>query len=231
VNAPLLSCRRARITTDDGTTLVSELDADADGTRVVLVGNWEPLFRLFLRTATLASGSVEVLGVPAHRALAEGVLGTGIPDATFAPSSKAFDSLVASARLAGLGKRAATRRAEAVLDELGLASLGKMRFDALDRAARRMLSIARAVLEDPAAIAIERPFETLEDDRALLLEGVLGRALSRRKLLLHLPTPAASGPEARALETADRVIALPSNVVFKGEAAVPLDSPARKLDS
>ena len=217
MNAPLLRCRGARIATVDGQALLSELDVDADGARVVLVGNWEPLFRLFSRTATLASGSVKILGVPAHQALAKGVLGTGIPDATFAPSSKTLDSLVLSARLGGLSKRAATGRAEAVLDELGLTPLRKLRFDALDRAARRALAVARAVLGDPPAIAIQRPFETLEDDRALVVEQVLGRAAARRLLLLHLPTPAEGGPEARAVETADRVLALRGGVLLRGE--------------
>lgn len=217
MNAPLLRCRGARIATVDGATLLTALDFEADGARVVLVGNWEPLFCLFFRTATLAEGSVEVLGVPAHQALADGVLGMGIPDATFAPSSKTLDSLALSARLGGLGKRAATRRAEAVLDELGLTPLRKSRFDALDRAARRALSVARAVLGDPPAIAIQRPFETLEDDRALVVEQVLGRAAARRLLLLHLAAPAEGGPEARAVETADRVLALRGGVLLRGE--------------
>jgi ABC-type Na+ transport system ATPase subunit NatA len=230
VNAPLLRCRGARIEVD-GAVLLSALEVDADGARVVLAGTWEPLFRLLSRTAAVTRGSVEVLGAPAHTALRDNHLGMGARDLPFASSSKALESLVASARLLGLGKRDATRRAEAVLDELGLGALAKSRFSALDRAARRALSIARAVLGDPPAIAIERPFEGLEDERALIVESVLGKAAAGRRLLLYLAAPTRGGPEARAIEAADRVVVLRAGAVATEPGALPLDSPSGKLDS
>jgi ABC-type multidrug transport system ATPase subunit len=207
VTSPLLRCHGARIEVE-GVVLLDELEVDADGARVVLAGDWEPLFRLWSHTATLARGSVEVLGTPADTLLRDNRLGIASADAPLVPSSKAIESLTASARLLGVGKREALRRAGATLRRLGLTSLAKERPVRLDKADRRALSIARAVLGDPPAIAIERPFEGLDDDRALRVESALARAAEGRRLLLYLAAPARGGPEARALEAADRVVTL-----------------------
>jgi len=201
VTAPLLRCRGARIEVD-GAVLLDALDLEVEGPRVVLVGSWEPLFRLWSREATLARGTVEVLGAGADTALRENHLGIARWDPSQMPTFKAVDSLTASARLLGLGKRAATHRAEAMLDQLGLRGVTKERLDRLDRAAQRSIAIARAVLGNPKALAIERPFAGLRDDQAVTVESVLERAASGRQLLLNLAAPASAGPEARAVAAA-----------------------------
>jgi ABC-type Na+ transport system ATPase subunit NatA len=207
VSAPLLRCRGARIEVD-GAVLLDGLAVDADGNVVVLVGDWEPLFRLWSRRATLSRGSVEVLGASAEMALRDNRLGIAVANSPQIQSSKAIESLTASARLLGLGRRDAAARAKGTLDRLGLGALANRRSTTLDRADRRALSIARAVLGDPPVIAVETPFERLNDDRAPMVESVLALASNGRQLLLHLAAPASSGPESRALEAADRVVAL-----------------------
>jgi ABC-type Na+ transport system ATPase subunit NatA len=220
VKAPLLRCRGARIEVD-GAVLLDQLAVDADGTRVVLVGDWEPLFRLWSRRATLVRGSIEVLGASAHVALRDNRLGIAVADSPQIGASKAIESLTASARLLGLGRREAARRAEATLDRLGLAALAKRRAATLDRAEGRALAIARAVLGDPPAIAIERPFEGLADERAPTVESVLALASNGRQLLLHLAAPASGGPESRALEAADRIVALRAGALVDPSAPFP----------
>ena len=230
MTAPLFRCRGARIEVK-GQVLLDELDIDVDGARVVLIGNFEPLFRLWSREATLTRGSVEVLGASAHAALRDNRLGIARVDAPYVRSSKAIESLRDSARLTGLGKREATRRAEVTLEDLGLGTLGRQRLGALDDADRRALAIARAVLGAPPAIAIERPFEALPDERALAVETALAKAAAGRQLLLNLAAPARSGPEARALEAASGVATLRSGVIVRSSDALPLDSAPGKLDS
>lgn len=220
MSAPLLRCRGACIEVD-GEVLLDELAVDADGARVVLVGDWEPLFRLWSRHATLRRGSVEVLGASAETALRDNRLGIAVADSPQFQSWKTIESLTESARLLGLGRRAAARRAEATLDRLGLVTLAKRRTATLDRAERCALSIARAVLGDPPAIAIERPFERLDDGRAPMVESVLALASNGRQLLLHLEAPASSGPESRALETADRVVGLRAGALADPSAPFP----------
>jgi ABC-2 type transport system ATP-binding protein len=78
------------------------------------------------------------------------------------PAMKAGDQVVHFGRLHGLSKPDATRRARALLDELGLAQRWDDRSDRLSGGMQQRLQLATALVHDPEVIILDEPFAGLD---------------------------------------------------------------------
>lgn len=218
---PLLAFAQARLHLPDGTR-IPETSASAGGKLVVLVGPFDGLFRLLTGEAELAGGSITILGTPAARAVANGVLGLALCDPPLPKVWTAERYLVESGLLLGWRARVAEQRAREHLAHFELKHLLGRTLGSLPLVERRALLIAHAALTDAPVVCLESPLYRLGESAAMYLESRIERALDQRRAILHVPS-LACGPRERAfldradcvlLATQDHIVAMPPERVF-----------------
>ncbi|HTV19458.1 MAG TPA: hypothetical protein VMG12_12320 [Polyangiaceae bacterium] len=199
VAAPLFECDDARFA---GVEL-SLGRVSAQGSLIVLVGGWAPLFDVLAGFRQLAGGRLSLAGQPAEGAAGRGHVGLARRDAPL-PSWPALEVVAASAELLGDSRRRASERARQALADLGLEALGKKRPPALRPAELRALAIAAATLGEPRVLALEEPLSGLEPSGQAYVDAVIGRALRGRAGLVSVPelpgTPSEDALAARSDE-------------------------------
>lgn len=134
------------------------------------------------------------------------------------PDLSALENLVFFGRLYGVDAAEARRRAEALLDRLGLAAAAHRPAGRLSRGMAQRLEVARSLMHRPILWLWDEPFTGLDAGAARLLEDLLrehAAAGGAAVVVLHEPE--------RALALADRVLLLAG-----GNAR---DVPARALDA
>ena len=96
----------------------------------------------------------------------------------------AGEQVVHFGRLHGLSRHDATRRAQTVLDELGLGDRGADRTDSLSGGMQQRLQLATALVHDPHVIVLDEPFSGLDPVAvAELSESMRARAREGRTVL------------------------------------------------
>jgi ABC-2 type transport system ATP-binding protein len=131
------------------------------------------LLRVLAGQIGATAGSVRVLGHrPGVPALAGRVAFVEAGDDSSYQRISGVENLVFFGRLHGLTQRDAFARAEAVLDETGLAAAARGPVGEWTPAMRRRLAFARALLSDPEVLLIDAPAHELATAREL----VAGRA-------------------------------------------------------
>ena len=78
------------------------------------------------------------------------------------PAMPAGEQVVHFARLHGLGAAEATRRAHALLEELGLGERRRDRTDKLSGGMQQRLQLATALVHDPDVVVLDEPFSGLD---------------------------------------------------------------------
>jgi ABC-2 type transport system ATP-binding protein len=78
------------------------------------------------------------------------------------PAMKAGDQVVHFGRLHGLSKADATRRARALLDEVGLGDRWDDRSDRLSGGMQQRLQLATSLVHDPEVVILDEPFSGLD---------------------------------------------------------------------
>ncbi|HCX85323.1 MAG TPA: ABC transporter ATP-binding protein [Micrococcales bacterium] len=78
------------------------------------------------------------------------------------PKMTVLDQLVYLARLHGIDKAGATRRADALLDRLGLAERRKDALESLSLGNQQRVQIAAALVHDPDVLILDEPFSGLD---------------------------------------------------------------------
>jgi ABC-type multidrug transport system ATPase subunit len=202
MSAPLLRAVGARLAGD----ALALGNLEADGPRLVLVGEWAPLFELLAGRRTLADGALELAGAPAEGAAARGHVGVLLREPPMPPSWTLRDLLIESAALLGHGPFAAARRARRVLDELGLGAHARRRLSRLGPFEQRAAGVAQAVLGDPPVVALEQPFFGLEPSAQNALGALLERALAGRRVLVGIPLLPGSPSEDALAATSDELL-------------------------
>jgi ABC-2 type transport system ATP-binding protein len=204
MSAPLLVCDRPSFVGHP-----RELGKlEADGSLVILVGDWSPLFALVAGQLRLASGKLELAGASAEDAAATGKVGLLLADTTLPHNQKLGDVLTDSARLLGLARREAAQHAQHKAAELGLSERLSRRIDALSPAEQRAAAITMAVLGDPPVVCIDGPFAGLEPTGHAYIASLLGRALRGRRALVSVASVPGSIEQDAYTQSADELLVL-----------------------
>ncbi|MCU1452763.1 MAG: glutamine transporter ATP-binding protein [Acidimicrobiales bacterium] len=190
------------------------LDVDAeDGELVVLLGpsgcGKTTLLSCIAGLLTATSGTIRFAGretsaltgvdLAAHRRHTDGVVFQAF---NLIPSLTAKGNVMAPMRLAGINRRQAAARAEALLGQVGLAERVDHRPGALSGGQQQRVAIARSLVHDPPLLLADEPTAHLDH---IQVEGVL-------TLLRDLASPGrvvvVSTHDDRVTQLADRVVEL-----------------------
>jgi ABC-type multidrug transport system ATPase subunit len=204
VSAPLLACDRPRFAGSD-------LDLGqfrALGPRLVLVGDWGPLFRLIAGQQRLTGGSVRLGGLDAESAAATGRVGLLLREAPLPPTWTLREVLQRSAALLGHSSRLSSELAEDSAGELGLTPLLRKNLARLTPAQQRAAGIASAHLGHPSLLALEDPFGSLQPSEQAEVARVLDRAVAGRASIISVPALPGSPESDRFAQGSDELLFL-----------------------
>ncbi|MBS1905614.1 MAG: ABC transporter ATP-binding protein [Actinobacteria bacterium] len=144
---------------------------------------------LLLMLASLLApdrGSIRVGGVDpiTDPTAARRVLGW-MPDALGAwPSLTAHESIVTTARLHGLAREDAHRRAAELLALVGLEPLASSPAKVLSRGQKQKLGLARALVHDPQVLLLDEPASGLDPEARVQLRVLLRRLAAEGRTVL-----------------------------------------------
>jgi ABC-type multidrug transport system ATPase subunit len=189
--------------------------------RVGLVGDWEPLFRGFLRRESIAQGNARVLGLELGAALASGRVGLALCDPPLPLDFSVRQYLEQAAGLSHGSTTKANSQAHRALDRFGLTAVASRRLDQLQLFQRRALGIALAALGEPELCAIETPLRGLDAqaaDYVVRLVTELGRS---SRIIVSCPLPGTPSPERSLLDACDELF------VFVGGELVADGAPSK----
>ncbi len=141
-----------------------------------------------------ASRSGEVLVPPQHREVALVFQGLAL-----FPQLRALDQIAFAARGRG-GKK----RADELLDQIGLGPRASARLDELSGGERQRIALARALAQEPKLILMDEPFASLDDDKRSEMRDLLRSLLEQTNATLVLVTHSRDD----AFDLASRVLVL-----------------------
>lgn len=103
------------------------------------------------------SGKIRILGHPAGSVEAKSLLGLSPQETAVAENLTARENLVLAARIHGMSRPDAHRAADAMIDRLSLAPIADRCARKLSGGWQRRLSIAMALIPDPAVLVLDEP--------------------------------------------------------------------------
>lgn len=101
----------------------------------------------------------------------------------------------------GVGRRTRRRRADGLLEQVGLADRAAHRPHALSGGEQQRVALARALVTDPAIVVADEPTGELDTETGAQILDLLARADEDRAVVI-------ASHDERALDRADRVIRL-----------------------
>ena len=167
------------------------------------------LLKVIAGLAVPTDGSVTIAGVEMKRAGPglRALVGFVGHESMLYPDLTARENLTFHARLFGLtDPRGAVGEASRLLE---VERILDRPVRALSRGMRQRVTIARALLHDPAVILFDEPFTGLDEAAALSLSGILERLNTPERVLLvtlHDVARALSGPQRLVVLSSGRVV-------------------------
>ena len=126
-------------------------------------------------------GGVDVTGWPMHRRARQG-LGYLAQEPSAFRRMSVRDNLLAILEFQRLDRAEQARRAEALLEEFGIAHLAQHRADTLSGGERRRLEIARSLTIDPRFILLDEPFTGVDPKSIREIQELVRDLRERRGL-------------------------------------------------
>jgi ABC-2 type transport system ATP-binding protein len=154
--------------------------------------------RTLLGLVTPTAGSARIDGQP-YRALAEPIrhVGAVLEASSFHPGRSARNHLRVVATAAGLP----LARADAVLDQVGLAQAARRRVGGFSLGMRQRLGLATALLGDPQVLILDEPANGLDPEGVHWLRGFLRQLADQGRTVL-----VSSHVLAEVAQTVDQVV-------------------------
>ena len=154
--------------------------------------------RMLLGLVTPTAGSARIDGKP-YRELADPVrhVGAVLEASSFHPGRSARNHLQVVATAAGLPRN----RADAVLEQVGLAGAARRRVGGFSLGMRQRLGLATALLGDPQVLILDEPANGLDPEGVHWLRGLLRQLADQGRTVL-----VSSHLLAEVAQTVDQVV-------------------------
>ncbi len=107
-------------------------------------------------------GGHDVTGWPMYRRARDGGMGYLAQESSVFRKLSVQKNLLGVMELLGMSRKVRARRAEALLEQLGLTKLRRAKALSLSGGERRRLEIARALVSDPQIILLDEPFTGID---------------------------------------------------------------------
>lgn len=178
------------------------------------------LLRLLSGLSKPTSGAIFVGGweLPREAAAVRAQIGMVSHRALLYENLTAHENLQFFARLYNLPLQDIDSRIRFLLERVGLAKRGDSLVRTFSRGMQQRLSIARALLHDPAVLLMDEPYTGLDQDAAQVLDGLLTQAYTEGRTIVMT---------THDLERAAR---LANRVMILSRGSIGYDAPAAALN-
>jgi heme ABC exporter ATP-binding subunit CcmA len=178
------------------------------------------LLRLLSGLSKPTSGAIFVGGweLPREAAAVRAQIGMVSHRALLYENLTARENLQFFARLYNLPLQDIDSRIRFLLERVGLAKRGDSLVRTFSRGMQQRLSIARALLHDPAVLLMDEPYTGLDQDAAQVLDGLLTQAYTEGRTIVMT---------THDLERAAR---LANRVMILSRGSIGYDAPASALN-
>jgi heme ABC exporter ATP-binding subunit CcmA len=216
---------RALVKTYDLMIVLRKLDFQVErGEFVALLGpngsGKSTLLRLLSGLSKPTSGAIFIGGweLPREAAAVRAQIGMVSHRALLYENLTARENLQFFAQLYNLAPQDIDARIRILLEQVGLAKRGDSLVRTFSRGMQQRLSIARALLHDPAVLLMDEPYTGLDQDAAHVLDGLLTQAYADGRTIVMT---------THDLECAAR---LASRVMILSRGNIGYDATASALD-
>lgn len=142
------------------------------------------ILRCIAGTVTPTAGAISVCGHGAGSLESRAAIGVSLSqERSFYLRLSGRDNLLFFARMRDLGRREAERRVQSLEEELELHAILAERVDRCSTGMVQQLSLARALLADPALLLLDEPARSLDADARQRMWRALGRRTSAAVLI------------------------------------------------
>jgi heme ABC exporter ATP-binding subunit CcmA len=216
---------RALVKTYDLLIVLRKLDLQIGrGEFVALLGpngsGKSTLLRLFSGLSKPTSGTIFIGGweLPREAAAVRAQIGMVSHRALLYENLTARENLRFFARLYNLPPQNVDERIRLLLEQVGLTKRGDSLVRTFSRGMQQRLSIARALLHEPAVLLMDEPYTGLDQDAAQVLDGLLNQAYADGRTIVM------------TTHDLDRTARLASRVMILSRGNIGYDAPASALD-
>jgi len=216
---------RALVKTYDLLIVLRKLDLKIErGEFVALLGpngsGKSTLLRLLSGLSKPTSGTIFIGGweLPREAAAVRAQIGMVSHRALLYENLTARENLQFFARLYNLPQQDIDAQIRLLLERVGLAKRGDSLVRTFSRGMQQRLSIARALLNNPAVLLMDEPYTGLDQDAAQVLDGLLTQAYADGRTILMTS------------HDLDRAARLASRVLILSRGNIGYDAPASALN-
>lgn len=179
------------------------------------------LLRLVSGLSRPTAGVIRVGGweLPKEAAAVRAQIGLVSHKSLLYDNLSAYENLAFFARLYNLPADRAEARITEMLAQVGLGKRARDVVRTFSRGMLQRLSIARALLHDPAILLLDEPYTGLDQDASSVLDDLLRRTRGEGRTILM------------TTHDLSRAATLPTRVVILSRGVIGYDAPAEKTDA